>query len=89
MHQQYRTKSVEEQGLSTIDREVASQLVERLDQFLAPLLMVLDAYVDKRLVRTVFDLVVSLIQLRHREGADEWQQCHSNKQQSSRCPGCG
>jgi hypothetical protein len=67
MHQQYRTKSLEEQGLSAIDREVAGQLVERLDQFLAPLLVVLDAYLDKRLVRTVLDLVVSLIQLRHRQ----------------------
>jgi hypothetical protein len=56
-----------EQLLTTVDHEVACQLVKRLDQFLAPLLIVLDAYLDKRLVGTLVDLVVSLVQLRHRE----------------------
>lgn len=67
MQHQYRTHGVTEQALIAVAREVAKQLVERLDQFLAPLLVVLDASLEKRLVRTVLDLVVSLVQLRHRE----------------------
>lgn len=67
MHEQYRTLAPDEQALTAIDREVASQLVGRFDQFLAPLVVVLDAYVDSRLVRTLVDLLVSLVQLRHRE----------------------
>jgi site-specific recombinase len=67
MQHQYRTQGVNEQALIAVDRAVAKHLVERLDQFLAPLLVVLDAYVDTRLVRTVLALVVSLVQLRHRE----------------------
>ena len=67
MHPQYRTPEDHEQALIASDREVAKQLVEGLDQFLAPLLVLLDASVDQRLVRTVLELVVSLIQLRHRE----------------------
>jgi hypothetical protein len=67
MHEQSGIQSEADQGLTAVDREVASQLVQRLDQFLAPLLVVLDAYVDSRLVRTLVDLLVSLVQLRHRE----------------------
>lgn len=67
MYDQYRIHSCDEQALIAVDREVASQLVKRLDQFLAPLLGVLDAYLDSRLVRTLVDLLVSLVQLRHRE----------------------
>jgi hypothetical protein len=67
MQEQYRTLAPDEQALTAIDREVASQLVGRFDQFFAPLGVVLDAYLDKRLVRTLLELMVSLIQLRHRE----------------------
>ena len=67
MHEQYRTPWGDDQALTAVDREVASQFVKGLDQLLAPLLVVLDAYLDSRLVRTLVDLLVSLIQLRHRE----------------------
>src|SRR5215469_7747111 len=67
MYEQYRTRCPEEPAESAVDREVAAQLVKRLDQFVAPLVVVLDAYLDSRLVRTLVNLLVSLIQLRHRE----------------------
>lgn len=78
MHEQYRIHSDDEQALTAVDREVASQLVKRLDQFLAPRLLVLDAYLDSRLVRTLVDLLVSLVQLRHREAGVEFARMGSH-----------
>jgi hypothetical protein len=67
MYEQYRTLCPDEQAISAVDRDVAAQLVKRPDQFVAPLVVVLDAYLDSRLVRTLVNLMVSLVQLRHRE----------------------
>jgi hypothetical protein len=78
MHEQYRIHSYDEHALTAVDREVASQLVQRLDQFLAPMLVILDAYVDSRLVRTFIDLLVSLVQLRHREAGVEFARIGSH-----------
>jgi DDE family transposase len=64
---QYDTMRIDEQEIREEDRQGAQRLVQHLDAFLTPLLEVLDAYLDRRLVRTFRDLVVSLIQLRHRE----------------------
>ncbi|GCE02976.1 transposase [Dictyobacter aurantiacus] len=67
MHTQYRTVPEQEQLMTRLDQEVAGQFVHRLDAWLAPLYVLLDAYLDRRLVRTFADVIVSIIQLRHRE----------------------
>ncbi len=64
---QYDIGGTDEQEVVPEDRQGAQRLAQRLDAFLAPLLEVLDASIDRRLVRTLSDLVSSLIQLRHRE----------------------
>src|SRR5438874_163239 len=63
MSSEYLTANQQEQ--SSADRQLAQMLVELLDQFLQPILIVLDAYLDKRLVRTFVDIVSSIVQLRH------------------------
>ena len=47
-------------------REVSTEISERLREFLGPLLEQLDAVMDKRLVRTFFALVQTVIPYRHR-----------------------
>jgi hypothetical protein len=61
------TVRTQEQEVQEEDRQGAQRLAQGLETFLAPLLAVLDAYLDRRLVRTFTDLVSSLIHLRHRE----------------------
>jgi len=46
---------------------LAQELAERLHAFVLPLLVILDAYLDKRLVRTFLELLSTIIEVRHRE----------------------
>src|SRR5437870_1673817 len=46
---------------------LAQELAERLVTFVQALLVILDAYLDKRLVQTFVDVLLTMVQVRHRE----------------------
>jgi hypothetical protein len=65
MSTQYRTSSTEQQEVATI----SERLSQHLEAFLNPLLTLLDAYLDKRLVRTFLISIAAIITFRnHKQG---------------------
>jgi hypothetical protein len=48
------------------NRDLGSFLLKQIDKYLQPLLLALDDQIDKRLVRTFFDVFVSIIRFRNR-----------------------
>jgi hypothetical protein len=46
---------------------LAQELAQKLQSFVQPLLVILDAYLDKRLVRTFLELLSTIVEVRHRE----------------------
>lgn len=61
MSSQYRTSDSEEQARE----EMSRALIEQLETFLAPLLSWLDAYVDRRLVRTFLLSIAAILTFRN------------------------
>lgn len=60
MSSQYRTPATDEQ----VSGEQSQQLTKALESFLGPLLVLLDAYIDKRLVRTFVRTIAAIITFR-------------------------
>jgi hypothetical protein len=61
MSSQYHTKASDEQESS----EQSQRLTQQLEKFLSPLLVLLDAYIDKRLVRTFVRAIAAIITFRN------------------------
>jgi hypothetical protein len=60
MSSQYRTPVTDEQ----VCQDQSQRLTQQLESFLGPLLVLLDAYIDKRLVRTFVRAIAALITFR-------------------------
>ncbi len=60
MSSQYRTPATDEQ----VSGDQSQQLTKALESFLGPLLVLLDAYIDKRLVRTFVRAIAAIITFR-------------------------
>jgi transposase len=60
MSSQYRTAATDEQ----VSENQSQRLTEALESFLGPLLVLLDAYIDKRLVRTFVRAIAAIITFR-------------------------
>lgn len=63
MHDQYDILRDQEQDA----RKASQELTQVLEEFLAPLLLVLDGLLDKRLVRTLVQLCVAIIRFRNQK----------------------
>jgi hypothetical protein len=63
MSNQYGTTESEEQQA----REKSQEIAEQLEEYLKPLLISLDAYLDKRLVRTLVQGVAAIVTFRNQE----------------------
>jgi Transposase DDE domain len=60
MSSQYRTPATDEQ----VSQEQSQRLTHQLERFLEPLLVLLDAYIDKRLVRTFVRAIAAILTFR-------------------------
>src|SRR5205814_8984080 len=61
MSSQYRTPATDEQ----VSQEQSKRLTKASENFLGPLLVVLDAYIDKRFVQTFVRAIAAIITFRN------------------------
>ena len=60
MSSQYRTPATDEQ----VSQDQSQRLTQQLERFLEPLLVLLDAYIDTRLVRTFVRAIAAILTFR-------------------------